>query len=221
MWGRVTRVEAIQQVFRNARALMEAAGGSLDDVQNVWVYLGMWDLHDDMVDTWVESFPDERCRPTRKTYWYPRIDIQLQLEGVLGGGRRVLEIPSSGTGTRSPWGRCAAGVFTASRVDGRDPTVGKVPRLVPAQARMMLKNLEALLDGEQGGLDDLFQTTALVGSAAYIPAVEEAWLEQFPSGGPALQFLELGLVAGDMLVQVIAEGAWSASGMGATTGGGR
>jgi len=204
--GSVDGVDAIHQVFANMRAVVEAAGGTLADVQNVWVYLGMWDLHDDMVDTWVASFPDQHRRPTRKTFWYPSVSIQLQMEAVLGGDRRVIEIEGLPHRDPIPMAAICDGLFTTSGVDGRDPATGKVPRGVPAQSRMMLRNLDTLLRQAGGSAEDLFHVTALVGARRYIPDVVEAWAQRFPDGGPALQFLELGLVARDMLVQVLAEG---------------
>jgi 2-iminobutanoate/2-iminopropanoate deaminase len=204
--GTVQGVDAIHQVFANMQAVIEAAGGGLADVQNVWVYLGMWDLHDDMVDTWVESFPDECRRPTRKTLWYPSVSIQLQMEALLGGDRQVIEIDGLPHRDPIPMAAICDGLFTTSGVDGRDPQTGKVPRGVPAQSRFMLQNLDTLLRQVGGTSDDLFHVTSLVGSRRYIPDVQAAWAERFPEGGPALQFLELGLVARDMLVQVIAEG---------------
>lgn len=204
--GRVFGIDAIRQVFDNARSLMVAAGGSLADVQNVWTYLGMWDLHDDMVDMWVEAFPEAGHRPSRKTYWYPSVDIQLQVEGVLGGRRTVLEIPGISHRDPIPMGATCDEVVTTSGVDGRDPETNKYLRGVPGQAQMMLDNLERLLQGSGGDMGGLFHVTALLGSGAYLPAVQQAWAERFPADGPALQFLELGLPARDMLVQVIAEG---------------
>jgi 2-iminobutanoate/2-iminopropanoate deaminase len=207
--GTVHGVDAIHQVFANMQAVVEAAGATQADVQNVWVYLGMWDLHDDMVDTWVASFPDEHRRPTRKTFWYPSVSIQLQMEAVLGDERRVVEIDGLPHRDPIPMAAVCDGLFTTSGVDGRDPATGRVPRGVPAQSSLMLRNLDALLAQVGGSADDLFHVTALVGSRHYIPHVQAAWGERFADGGPALQFLELGLVARDMLVQVIAEGVVS------------
>lgn len=204
--GTVEGIDAIHQVFANMKAVIEAAGGTLADIQNVWVFLGMWDIHDFMVDTWVESFPDEHARPTRKTIWYPSTNIQLQMEAFLGGDRHVIEIEGIPHRDPIPMGAICEGMFTTSGVDGRDPSTGKVPRGVPAQSKLMLQNLDTLLAHVGGSTDDLFHVTSLVGSRNYIPDVKAAWAERFPDGGPALQFLELGLVARDMLVQVIAEG---------------
>lgn len=57
----------IRQVFANVAAVLEAAGGSMDDVASVQVLLG--DLgHRGLVnDVWCETFPDPDDRPTRNT----------------------------------------------------------------------------------------------------------------------------------------------------------
>jgi hypothetical protein len=48
---------------RPADELPDIACGSAEP----WVYLGMWDLHPEMVDAWIGMFPREDSRPTRKT----------------------------------------------------------------------------------------------------------------------------------------------------------
>lgn len=205
--GQAVRGEAIEQVFRNAAALMHAGGGSMADVQNVWTYLGMWDLHPEMVDIWVGAFPSEASRPSRKTFYYPRTSCQLQVDGVLGGERRALEIPGLSHHDPIPMGALCAGVITTSGVDGRDPGATAAPRGVSAQSHQALRNLRTLLTGAGGGIEDLFHVTALLGEASYAPAFEEAWATVFsePETGPALQLLPLGLPARDLLVQVIGE----------------
>jgi enamine deaminase RidA (YjgF/YER057c/UK114 family) len=209
--GQASRVEAIEQVFKNSEALMQAGGGSLADVQNVWTYLGMWDLHPEMVDIWVDMFPWEASRPSRKTFYYPRVSCQVQIDGVLGGERTALEIPGLSHHDPIPMGASCAGVITTSGVDGRDPVAKESPRGVPAQSRQALANLRTLLTGAGGSVEELFHVTALLGEESYAPAFEEAWSAFFPDpdAAPALQLLPLGLPARDLLVQVIAEAVQS------------
>jgi enamine deaminase RidA (YjgF/YER057c/UK114 family) len=47
---------ALHQAFANLEAVMAASGGATADVSHVSVYLGSWDIHDDMGDTWVVTF---------------------------------------------------------------------------------------------------------------------------------------------------------------------
>jgi enamine deaminase RidA (YjgF/YER057c/UK114 family) len=116
-------VPAIRQAFENLIAFAESAGGTANDIANVSVFLGRWDLHEDMVDIWVETFPDNDSRPTRKTYYYPRVDIQLQCEAVLGGRtlRANFEIDGIGHHDPIPMAAVTGGLFTTSGVDGGGP----------------------------------------------------------------------------------------------------
>jgi enamine deaminase RidA (YjgF/YER057c/UK114 family) len=205
---RPERMDAIRQVYENMTAFMEAAGGSLDDVSNVWTYLGMWDLHPDYVDVWVEAFTDPHSRPSRKTFYYPRVDIQLQCEAVIGGERQNLEIAGIAHHDPIPMGAVTGGVFTSSGIDSRDPETKKEPNGVPAQGHNVMANLVRLLEQTNYELGQLYHVTGLVGNRNYIPAFEQAWREIFPDPdtAPAWQVMPLGLDARDNLVQVIARG---------------
>lgn len=206
--GRADRVAALEQVFANASALLAAAGATMDDVSSVWTYLGMWDLHPEMVDVWVDAFPDPNSRPARKTYYYPRVNVQIQLEAVLGGPRTNLEIPGISHHDPIPMGAVTGGVFTTSGVDGRDPEKNKEPRGVAAQSREVLANLDRLLTRAGADRTSLGHVTILLGQLSYVGEFEPVWTEAFPDPGsaPALQVLELGLPARDILVQAIASG---------------
>lgn len=205
---RPKRMDAIRQVYENMTAFIEAAGGTLDDISNVWTYLGMWDMHPDYVDVWVETFPDPDSRPSRKTFYYPRVDVQLQCEAVIGGQRKNLEIAGIGHHDPIPMGAVTGGVFTSSGIDSRDPETKKEPRGVLAQGRNVMANLIRLLEATNYSLDQLYHVTGLVGNRNYIPDFEQAWLETFPDPdrAPAWQVMPLGLDARDNLVQVIARG---------------
>jgi 2-iminobutanoate/2-iminopropanoate deaminase len=211
--GRAVRVAAIQQVYQNTAAFMDAAGGTMSDIANVWTYLGMWDLHPEMVDTWVDNFPEEASRPSRKTFYYPRVDIQMQCEAVLGGTRTVLEIPGISHHDPIPMGAITSGTFTTSGVDGRDPATNREPRGVAAQAETTLDNLVRLLAQADGRTEQLFHVTALLGEHSYIASFLPAWRAMFPDpdSAPALQVMTLGLPARDLLVQVIARGVLASS----------
>lgn len=217
--GTVTGEAAIEQVFRNAAALVTEAGGSPRDVHNVWVYLGMWDLHPEMVDTWVAAFPDEATRPTRKTFHYPGVDIQLQLEAVVGASRGVYEIDGLGHHDPIPMAAHGDALFATSGVDGRVPATGELPRGVAAQTAQAWANVTALVAQAGGSERDLFHVTALMGDARYAAAVDEVWSGLWNGAGgaaPALQHLVLGLPARDTLVQFVAEGVLPARSGGAS-----
>lgn len=206
--GRPEGVDAIKQTFRNMADFIRAAGGSLDDIANAWVYLGMWDLHPEMVDEWVATFPDARSRPTRKTFYYPRVTMQTQCEAVLGGTRANAEIPGLGHHDPIPMGACTGGLFTSSGLDGRDPDTGQLPRGVAAQSEQAIENLRLLLAQANSPADGLLHVTGLVGEGRYAAGLQDAWRRAFPdrANAAAFEIMELGLPARDMLVQLIARG---------------
>lgn len=72
--------------FMNIRRLIEAAGGTTDDIAHIAVSLK--DLkHRDLVNTeWIKMFPDEHDRPARHTQQYDlagNMLIQCQIIAVL------------------------------------------------------------------------------------------------------------------------------------------
>jgi 2-iminobutanoate/2-iminopropanoate deaminase len=205
---RPSQTEAVRQAFRNLASFVQSAGATLDDVANVWVYLGLWDLHPDYVDVWLEIFEEDTSRPSRKTFYYPRVDIQLQCEAVVGGRRRNLEIPGIGHHDPIPMGSVTGGVFTSSGIDGRDPETGRTPRGVSAQSKAVLANLERLLDEAELSRAGLLHVTGLLGERRYKAVFDQAWRSMFSGSGPApaVQVMELGLPARDTLVQVVARG---------------
>lgn len=201
-------IAAVQQAFANLVSLLKVGGATESDVSHVNVYLGRWDIHDDMVDSWIATFPDDDSRPTRKTFYYPSVSIQLHCDAVLGGARSTFEIDGLHHRDPIPMGAVTAGVFTSSGVDGRDPGTGRVPRHVGPQAHQALANLRSLVTTAGVHDADLLHVDALVGELRYADEVLEAWGEIFPDAdaGPTLQITPLGLVARDYLVQFIGKG---------------
>ena len=58
-----------EMMFRNMRDLVESAGGTLDNIASVTVYLKEGDDREAVVKSlnqaWVKTFPDENSRPAR------------------------------------------------------------------------------------------------------------------------------------------------------------
>lgn len=61
-------VEAqVANAFKTVRAIMERAGGSVDDIGKMTVYLRDRDNRKYVNPHWTEMFPDENSRPVRHT----------------------------------------------------------------------------------------------------------------------------------------------------------
>lgn len=55
----------IEQLFANARQMLEAAGGSFDDVVKMTFYVKDRAIRSALDPVWVAAFPDEHDRPAR------------------------------------------------------------------------------------------------------------------------------------------------------------
>lgn len=68
--------EQARFVFQNLRAVMEQAGGDVDDIAHVNVFLKELSYKEIVNGEWLQMFPDERDRPARHS-------IQADLPGDL------------------------------------------------------------------------------------------------------------------------------------------
>ncbi|MDP6174181.1 MAG: RidA family protein [Rhodospirillales bacterium] len=57
--------DQVAHCFKNVRAIIEGAGGSVDDIAKVTVFLKDRDDRKYVNPLWVEMFPDENDRPVR------------------------------------------------------------------------------------------------------------------------------------------------------------
>lgn len=56
---------SIEQAFKNMQNIIEGAGGSLDGIGKITVYLKTMEHRDLVNEAWVKMFPDENDRPAR------------------------------------------------------------------------------------------------------------------------------------------------------------
>jgi 2-iminobutanoate/2-iminopropanoate deaminase len=191
--------EQTDQCFLNMRALMEQAGGALDDVVLQWVYLNDFAYQPYMVDVYLEAWPIGQYQAARKTFRYPMgAQIQIQCIGRIGGQRSNHEIAGHGHHDPIPMGARIGDLFASSGVSGVDPS--SADKLEPVegaagQAHFGLRNVFSL--ASSGGLsaDDIGHITVLVQDYADLPAVDKAWCTAFPDPNdrPARQVMQLGL----------------------------
>jgi 2-iminobutanoate/2-iminopropanoate deaminase len=70
-------------MFQHMRALVEAAGGSLDDVAHVTVFVKDNAYREHLNREWLRAFPDEHDRPARHTLlWDLQGGMLIQCEFV-------------------------------------------------------------------------------------------------------------------------------------------
>jgi 2-iminobutanoate/2-iminopropanoate deaminase len=187
------------QCFDNMRILMEAAGGTIDDVVLQWVYLNDFAYQPYMVDVYLEAWPIDQYQAARKTFRYPMgAQIQIQCIGRIGGERSNHEIPGHGHHDPIPMGARIGDLFASSGVSGVDPASDD--KLEPVegaagQTYFGLRNVRAL--AESGGMsaDDIGHITVLVQDYADLAAVDREWCAMFPEPAdrPARQVMKLGM----------------------------
>ena len=77
-----------RQMFDNVRRLIEAAGGTPDDIIKMTVWIADRALRPTLNKYWVEMFPDPHSRPARHTVasgdLVPPMQIQCDLLAVIG-----------------------------------------------------------------------------------------------------------------------------------------
>ena len=75
-----------RNTFRNIRLLMEAAGGSVDNIAKMSVSLRDDGTRKFVNDAWIDMFPNENDRPARHTQSAeinPRYHVQIEFVAVL------------------------------------------------------------------------------------------------------------------------------------------
>ncbi|HLZ30820.1 MAG TPA: RidA family protein [Chloroflexota bacterium] len=187
------------QCFDNMRVVMEAAGGTIDDVVLQWVYLNDFAYQPYMVDVYLEAWPVGQYQAARKTFRYPMGgQIQIQCIGRVGGTRTNHEIPGHGHHDPIPMGARIGDLFASSGVSGVDPASSdKLEPVAGAagQAHFGLQNVITL--AEQGGMSaqDIGHITVLVQDYQDLEAIDREWRATFPDPAdrPARQVLQLGL----------------------------
>jgi 2-iminobutanoate/2-iminopropanoate deaminase len=79
-----------RQMFDNVRRLIEAAGGTPDDIIKMTVWIADRALRPTLNRYWVEMFPDPHSRPARHTVAHADftapMQIQCDLLAVIGEG---------------------------------------------------------------------------------------------------------------------------------------
>jgi 2-iminobutanoate/2-iminopropanoate deaminase len=78
----------VRFAFGNVRALVEAAGGDVEDIAKVTVFLRDRDDRRHVDEEWLTMFPDEASRPARHALPLGREGkalIQLEVIAVIGG----------------------------------------------------------------------------------------------------------------------------------------
>jgi 2-iminobutanoate/2-iminopropanoate deaminase len=137
--------EQVSQALNNVKAIVEAAGLTLDNVVYTQVYLEDLSAYDEMNNAFAKMFPN--VSPARAVLGVARVpDPPIEISAVAVrnlADRRAIYPPKSRPEVASP------GILTHDRLfistmPGSDPETGKVPDDPAAQVDLALDRLEAV-----------------------------------------------------------------------------
>ncbi len=201
-------IEQIQRCFDNTKIFMKQAGGSLDDVIHMWAFMSDFTYQPDMVDIWVNTWPQEGDRPARKTLRYALGGdslIQVQVTGVIGGKRANFEIPDVGHHDPIPMSARIGNVLYSSGISGVPPFTGDTTavRGLAPQIAICQWGAETVIEQAGGSLDDLALLTVLISDFNSIPTVQKHFNRLFPdkTNRPVLKFIDWRMPQGHSHVQ--------------------
>jgi enamine deaminase RidA (YjgF/YER057c/UK114 family) len=184
----------IKQGFENVRLLMEQAGGTVDDVNHLWVFMKNFDHQPAMVDEWVRIYPNDGERPARKTVKYElgvSTEIQIQATGYIGAKRANFEVPGHTHHDPIPMAARTGGLLQSSGISGIDPATGKVPSDLSKQIDFSMVHVRNLMTESHGNLDDIVSITILLRDLSWAGMITDRLAELFPDPAmmPALKFV--------------------------------
>lgn len=180
--------------FENVRLLMQQAGGTVDNVNHLWVFMKNFDHQPAMVDEWVRVYPEDGDRPARKTVQYElgqNTEIQIQATGYIGAERINFETPGHTHHDPIPMAARTGGLLQSSGISGIDPATGKVPGDLNSQIKWGMFHVRNLMKESNGTLDDIVSITILVRDLAQAATISDRLIELFPEPAkqPALKFV--------------------------------
>jgi reactive intermediate/imine deaminase len=151
--GPSTFSEQVHQTLDNIKAIVEAAGLSMDHVVYTQVYLEDMSKYEEMNRAFGEYFPD--TPPARAVLGVARVpESPIEISAVavrdLTGRRAIVPADYKSSDTASP-GMLTHDRLFISSMAGADPATGKVPDDPAAQVDLALDRMQSVL--KAGGLD--------------------------------------------------------------------
>ncbi len=181
----------MRQAFDNMEAFIGAAGGAKEDLIHVFIFVRGREDQADMLDAWLEAFPEDGNRPARKAIFDPTLEregkrILLLCTAVLGKTRRVnLEVPGISKRHPNPMGCRLGNLVFSSGVGGDDPSGRETGQDPGRRAALAFANMEALLGQAGGSLEDIGMVSITVNGYGDEAAILGAWDAVFPDAASA------------------------------------
>ena len=74
-------------MFQNIRKILEAAGGNVDNILKLTVWMKRGNNKKTLNEQWSAMFPNERSRPARHTFFYDDLpldqEIQCEIQAIV------------------------------------------------------------------------------------------------------------------------------------------
>jgi enamine deaminase RidA (YjgF/YER057c/UK114 family) len=182
-------------VFAKMDRLLERAQATRGNVVRVTVFLRDVLERPTLNAVWEQWFPDPHDRPPHK--YVPAqlpegINVAIQVIGLIGVARTVLEIPGVQHQDPMSMGAQTGNLVTSSRLFGQTPNLDDTISLI-------LDRAASLLEQAGGDLSDLVQATFFVGDPEIGSAVEKRWTDRWADAEdkPRFHLLETNLGGGN------------------------
>jgi len=189
----------VRQCLDNVKALVEAAGLTMENVVYTQVYLEDVAKYDEVNKVWAEYFP--KTPPARAVLGVARVpDSTIQINAVAVRDlkdKRVITPPNY-----RPDGPYAPGMLTHDRLfvssmQGRDPATGKVPDDPAAQVDLALDGVEAVTKAAGYDLRNMVFVNPYLTSAIPPRVMNEHYARRFEFGNtPARATIEVSSLPG-------------------------
>lgn len=166
----------MQTAFLNLQAAVQGAGGTLENVAQVSIFVKARDDLQAINPVWTQMFPDEHDRPTYK-FMVAEQDPPVQLEAwaVAGARRRTLQIPNVAHTNPIPMGVRIGDMLFSARVLPYDPATGKPAEGPERQTGCLFHNVRALLDVGDIKPEYIVQGRLFLADPGYRPLAEQHW----------------------------------------------
>lgn len=173
--------------FANLQHVVQSAGGSLDNVGQVSIFVKQRDDMKAINPAWVKMFPLDDDRPT---YKFMVADlpgdrlVQLEAFAVIGARRQVLHIPNVAHTNPIPMGVKIGNMVFSSRILPYDSRTGQPAEGFEAQVEAVFANLNTFLKTAGAEPKHLTQARVFIADKAQMGTVEQQWARLYPAGTP-------------------------------------
>lgn len=165
-----TRIQ-IGDVLTTMDRVLDIAGATRHDVARVTFY--MRDVYERPIlnEIWRAWFPDPEDRPPHK--YVPAslpdgVNVAIQVLGIVGADREVLEIPGVEHGDPMAMGARVANLVTSSRLFGTQADLEE-------EITLVLDRVGIIMEQAGGVADEITQATLFVGSTEIAAVLIERW----------------------------------------------